>query len=369
MNSNARSGSSLSRNRHNKNACARHRHPVLVALAMAAAMSMGTVSADPITVPNGDFSAPGNDGTIGGGLGGGSGSNVMIGTGPWLGTYWGIASLLLPPTLDIDAGNQTASISGLAGVGIAVLNNGGYFTQSLPDNYQFGRFYVLSAHVDAGELLTLDLLGDSGVGIGLRSGGSVLAETTTSPPHLLDLDLQDGNNYRLRLGYLADAAATGPINLKLGYEPSGVATVDLFGGVTFRNVELEVRDIGVATAVEILSFGDVLQAEVGQPFTGSLVALVRDAEGDGVPGHVVTFTAPASGASATLTSPTGGTGTVVTAVTDIDGLAVVQAQANEEAGCYRVTAEGAGIVDVAVFHLRNYSLDPAADSIFCNGYQ
>lgn len=347
----------------------RGRRLYAVALAAALAMTMGAACADPVNVPNGDFSAPGNDGTVGGGVLGGSATDVMIGSGPWLGTYWGIVGLLAPPALDIDAGNQTARISGLAGVGIALLNNGGFFTQSLADNYQFGRFYVLSAEVDAGELLTLDLLGDSGVGIGLRAGGSVLASSTTSPAHLLDLDLLAGDNHRLRLGYLADMAASGPINIKLAYEPSGVATVDLLADVTFRNVELEVRDIGVATAVEILSFGDMLQAEVGQPFTGSLVALVRDEDGDGVPGHVVTFTAPASGASATLTSPTGGTGTVVTAVTDIDGLAVVQAQANNEAGCYRVTAEGTGIVDVAEFHLRNYSLDPAADSIFCNGYQ
>lgn len=338
--------------------------------AVGLVLAMGNALADPITIPNGDFSAPGNAGTIGGGVIGGSGTNAMIGSGPWLGTYWGILGLLAPPSLTIDAGNETATIGGLAAASlVGIVNNGGFFTQTLADNYAFGRFYIMSAEVDAGELLSLDVLGDAGVGIGLRSGVSVLASSNTSAPSLVDIALLDGTNYRLRFGYLANASAVGPINLKLAYEPSGVASVNLLSSATFKNVGLEVRDIGAATAVEILTFGDMLQAEVGQPFTGSLVALVRDEDGDGVPGHVVTFTAPASGASAALTSPTGGTGAVVSAVTDLDGLAVVTGQANQEAGCYRVTVEGAGLADVAVFHLRNYSNDPGADSVFCNGYQ
>lgn len=338
--------------------------------ALGLVLAMGAAVADPITVPNGDFGDPANAGTIGGGALGGSDENAAIGAGPWLGTYWGILALLAPPSLTIDANDQTATISGLAAVSVVgIVNNGGFFTQSLAENYAFGRFYILSAEVDAAELLSLDLLGDAGVGIGLRSGGSVLASSTTSPAHLVDLALLDGTNHRLRFGYLADGSAVGPINLKLAYEPSGVASVNLLSSVTFRNVGLEVRDIGTATGVEIMTFSDLLQAEVGQPFTGSLIALVRDEDGDGVPGHVVTFTAPSSGASAILTSPTGGTGIVVTAVTDIDGLAVVHAEANDEAGCYRVTAEGAGIPEVGVFHLRNFSNDPGVDSIYCNGYQ
>lgn len=332
-------------------------------------VAMGAV-ADPITVPNGDFTDPANAGSVGGGVIGGSQANAPIGSGPWLGTYWGLAGLLAPPTLTIDANAERASISGLAAVNVlGLLNNGGYFTQSLPESYAFGRFYIISADVDVGGLLSLDLLSDAGVSIGLRSGGNVLASSDASPPHLVDLDLLDGTSQRLRMGYLADATAVGPINIKMGYEPAGVATVDLLSSVSFRNVGLEVRDIGPAIAVEILTFGDMLQAEVGQPFSGSLVALVRDEDGDGVPGHVVTFEGPDSGAGAVLSSPTGGTGTKVTAVTDIDGIAVVNAVANEEAGCFRVTIEGENLPEISTFHLRNYSNDPGVDSVFCNGYQ
>lgn len=344
-----------------------------VARTLAAAglsLAIATAFADPVNVPNGDFSDPGNTGTIGGGVIGGSGTNVLIGAGPWRGTYWGLAGLLAPPSLAISHTSQTATISGLAAVNLAgLVNNGGYFTQTLAQNYELGRFYVLSADVDIGELLTLDLLGDSGIGIALRSGTDVLASSTIAPAHLLDLDPVSGEIHRVRLGYFADLNATGAINVKMGYEPQGVAPADLLPTVTFRNAGLEVRDIGAPAAVEILTYGDMLQAEVGQPFSGSLIALVRDEDGDGVPGHTVTFIAPTSGASAILTSPTGGTGTTVTAVTDIDGLAVVHGQANNEAGCYRVTVQGMGLPEIATFHLRNFSYAPGVDSIFCNGYQ
>jgi hypothetical protein len=355
------------------NARAKRKGCGVLARTLAAAglsLAIGAAFADPVTVPNGDFSDPGNTGTVGGGLLGGSGVNALIGNGPWRGTYWGIAGLLAPPSLAINHNTQTATIGGIAGVNLlGLVNNGGYFTQTLAQNWELGRFYVLSADVDAGELLNLDLLGDSGVGIAFRSGNDVLASSTSALGHLLDLDLVGSDMYRVRLGYFADLNATGPINIKMGYEPQGVASVDLLSDVTFRNVGLEVRDIGDPAAFEILTHGDLLQAEVGQPFSGNLIVLVRDDDGDGVPGYTVTFTAPTTGASAVLTSPTGGTGTTVTAVTDIDGLAMVSAQANSEAGCYRVTVEGVGIPEVATFYLRNYSNAPGVNSIFCNGYQ
>lgn len=339
-------------------------------MCVAAMLAGAAVAAEPVPVPNGDFGAVGNAGTVGGGALGGAGTDVLIGAGPWTGTYQGILGLLAPPTLTIDADAQTATISGLAGLSVVgILNNGGYFGQSLPTAYEFGRFYVLSAEVDAGALLNVGLLADRGVGTALSSNGTILASSTTAAPELVDLALLDDSSYRLRFGYLADAAAAGPIGIRLFNQPEGLLTLNLLGSVTFRNVALEVRDIGAAAAIEVITTGDLLQAPVGEPFEGNIVALVRDEDGDGVPGHVVTFTAPTEGASAILTSPTGGTGAVVTAVTDLDGLAVIQAQANDAAGCYRVTAEGVGLPEPAVFHLRNYSDDPGVDSVYCNGFQ
>lgn len=336
---------------------------------MLVAMGLGVtgmVFADPISVPNGDFSDPGNTGTVGGGVVGGSANDVLIGSGPWLGTYRGLLGLLAPPTLAINHNTQTATITGI-GVNLLGLGNGGYFTQTLGQNWQTGRFYVFGADVDAGTLLNLDLLGSSGVGIALRAGNTEVA-SSSDPLSLLDLDLVGGTLQRVRIGYFAEPGVNGAINLKLGYEPQGVAAVDLFPVVTFRNVSLEVRDIGAPTAVEILTFSDMLQAEVNQPFAGKMVALVRDEDGDGIPGHAVTFTAPATGASATV-SAGGSSGTSITVYTDLDGLAVVGAHANAVAGCYRVTVQAEDIPDTSEFHLRNYSFDTGQDSVFCNGYQ
>lgn len=338
------------------------------ALSFAAVLSPPAI-ADPIVVLNGDFSAVGNVGSVGGVIG--NGTNVPIGSGPWTATFFGPVGLL-PPTLAISNTTQTATISGLLGLNIGgLLNNGGWFSQTLPTPWETGRFYVLSANIDAGTALDLSLLDNVDVGIALRrADGTVLASSNLALPGLVRLDLLTSTQYRLRFGYFADGLATGNINVALFNTPVGLLTANLLGSTTFANVELEVRDIGAPAAVEVMTYGDLLQAQVGQPFGEPIIALVRDDDGDGVPGVTVTFTAPSSGASATLSSPTGGTGLVVTAVTDLDGLAVVYAQANNQAGCYRVHAEATAFtLDQAVFHLRNWSDDPGQDSIYCNGYQ
>lgn len=337
---------------------------VLLAASMAA-------SGSPIPVGNGDFSNPANAGTVGGGALGGSGSNVVIGLGPWTGTFAGAIGLLAPPTLTIDPAQPAATISGLLGINVAgVVNNQGWFAQSLGTNYVQGRFYVLSAEVFTGSALDLSLLADADVGIAMTAGGNVLAASTSAAPSLVELSPLGSNRYQLRLGYTADAAATGAIGLRLFNQPQGLLTANLLPSISFGDVELDGRDVGAAANIEVGTTGNLLQAQVGQPFGEPIIAIVRDAEGDGVPGFQVTFTAPAAGASATLTSPTGGSGLVVTAVTDLYGIAVVYAVANQQAGCYRVTAEASGgALDQAVFHLRNFSDDPGQDSVYCNGFQ
>ena len=76
-----------------------------------------------------------------------------------------------------------------------------------------------------------------------------------------------------------------------------------------------------------------------------LVAVVKDAYGNPVPGVSVIFAAPASGASATLSgSP---------AVTGADGQASVTATAGTIAGSYTVTASVAGVTTAASFELSN----------------
>ena len=91
--------------------------------------------------------------------------------------------------------------------------------------------------------------------------------------------------------------------------------------------------------------GSGQKAAIATGFAAPLVAVVKDAYGNPVPGVSVTFAAPASGASATLTgSP---------AVTGADGQASVTATANTTLGSYTVTASVDGVTTEANFALTN----------------
>lgn len=195
--------------------------------------------ATPITVPNGDFSQSANDGTIGGGLIGGSGTKT-IGLGPWSGTYQGILGLLVPPTLTITPGKAT--ISGLAGAGVLppLVDNSGYFSQTLPTTtYQPDSTYTLAASVDADKLLGLNVLSGSGVGIALMNGSNVLTSSTTAPLGLVSLTLLSGSDYELTLKYTTGIVApTGNLGIRLFDMPNGLATADLLSAVSFDAVTL-----------------------------------------------------------------------------------------------------------------------------------
>src|ERR1700749_797682 len=146
-------------------------------LAAVAALAFGSAAmAAPITVPNGDFSDSFNNGQVGGGLLGGSGSS-LIGNGPWSGTYQGVATLLAPPLLTIGSGH--ASISGLAGVNVgSIVDNSGYFSQTLSAPYTSNRHYVMSATLDAGVPLNVGILNSGNAGLALMRGTTELASTT-----------------------------------------------------------------------------------------------------------------------------------------------------------------------------------------------
>ncbi len=345
-------------------------------LLLAALLVGSSAMAASIEVPNGDFSDPANNGSIGGLLGPNL-NNQPIGTGPWLGTSLGVLGILARPVLTVDSGSQTATISGLLGINLGgLLNNGGWFSQELVENYETGRFYILSADISAGEVLDLGLLTDTNVGIGLTSGGAEVATSTTVDPSLLSLGLLGGDQYRLRFGWFADASASGPIGIRLFNRPVGLVQASLLGSTVFENVALEGRDIGPATQVVIVpdDDGGGNETGVGQPFPGAFIAIVQDEDGDGVPGFAVSIAAPLDGASADLTSPSSNDppGRVITAVTDLDGVVSFDATANEIAGCYRVLITAADpelTVESGVFHFRNVSDDPAQDSIYCNGFQ
>ena len=98
--------------------------------------------------------------------------------------------------------------------------------------------------------------------------------------------------------------------------------------------------------------GNGQSAALGAAFPTPLTMIARDTDGAPLPCVPVTFTAPASGPSASLAS--------VTVVTNRMGVATVQATANNEAGSYTVTASAPGLAAPASFALRNGAAPAAA---------
>lgn len=93
------------------------------------------------------------------------------------------------------------------------------------------------------------------------------------------------------------------------------------------------------------SGGTPQSAVAGAAFRTPLSAAVKDIAGNPVSGVTVSFTPPASGASAVLSA--------ASAVTNSNGIASVQASANTVPGAYNVTAAVAGVAQPALFALTN----------------
>jgi len=361
------------------------RGSMLAGLATLGLMAATSAHAGLLTVPNADFALAGNAGSVGGGLLTPAGTNVPIGTsgGPWLGNYNGILSVLAPPTLTIDSGSGTASISGIAGISIAaIINNGGFFNQTLASTpYEATKRYTVWTDITTNELLNLGLLSDTGVGVALRSGSTVLASSATAAPALVNLSLLSGNLYRLTLVYDTGASVSGNVDVALFDQPTGLLTASLIPGVSFSNIGLNVGAITDATTQMHVSGLGSMSAEVNTAFAGSLKVLVTDADGNPQEGVIINADAPGAGASAVLSSAIE-SGTSIRAVSDSDGIAEIGATANEIAGCYKVTATLPGSTSKAVFNLRNWSVEEMAgfsargvipyllqDSIFCDGFE
>src|SRR5438128_1784763 len=101
-------------------------------------------------------------------------------------------------------------------------------------------------------------------------------------------------------------------------------------------------------------------APINAQYAAPLVALVRDAAGNPIPGATVTYTAvPASGASCTVSNGTS-SGASVSGTTDSSGLSSVTATANSTVGAFTVTASVSGVGTPTTFHLQNVSTGPAA---------
>ncbi len=97
--------------------------------------------------------------------------------------------------------------------------------------------------------------------------------------------------------------------------------------------------------------GSDQSAEIETAFAAPLRVVIRDAFGNGVPDAAVTFTAPATGATATVAP---------TVTTGADGIAVTAATAGSIAGSYAVIAAVNGVATPVTFALTN---SPAAATV------
>src|SRR5262249_41953494 len=105
-----------------------------------------------------------------------------------------------------------------------------------------------------------------------------------------------------------------------------------FVAATFDALQatFSLTNVPAAASVIAATGGTPQSAIVGQPFAAPLAVHVTDAFGNAAVGTVVTFTPPASGASAVLSSNV--------ATVDANGNASVTATANAIEGSYTVTA-------------------------------
>jgi adhesin/invasin len=140
----------------------------------------------------------------------------------------------------------------------------------------------------------------------------------------------------------ANSKAGGPYNVTASV--TGVGTPAVFALTNLAGAASSV----VATA------GSAQSVAIDGAFAVALQVTVTDASGNPVSGTVVTFTAPAGGASGTFA------GGVNTATTNAQGVATAQTfTANSTAGSYSVSATVAGVTTPAGFTLTNLT-GPAA---------
>ena len=92
--------------------------------------------------------------------------------------------------------------------------------------------------------------------------------------------------------------------------------------------------------------GSGQSAAVTTNYASQLKASVQDAQGNGVPNVMVTFSAPPSGASVTFSGP-------ATVATDSTGVAAISVTANSQVGSFQVNAAAPGTPTPAAFTLTN----------------
>ena len=171
-------------------------------------------------------------------------------------------------------------------------------------------------------------------------GGTVAFSTNAASANLPP-------NYTFQPGDLGTHVFTASFNVTGTYAITATDTVSPSisgseGGIVVQG----------APATITATSGITQSASLNNPFPSGLSATVLNSGGAPVVGVVVTFTAPASGASAIFANNSN----MITATTNASGIANTSpVRANAVAGSYIVTATTSGVAAVANFYLTNVS--------------
>ncbi len=204
----------------------------------------------------------------------------------------------------------------------------------------------------------------------IASGGSTQSTlVTTAFSTALQVTVKDGSlnpvpNVTVTFTVPGSGATASLSSTTATTNASGIASVTATANATVGAYLVSASAAGAPTTVSfnlsntagapssiVVTGGLTQSTAVTTAFTTALQVTVKDGSNNPVPGIVVTFTPPASGATATLSS--------LTATTNASGVASVTATANATAGAYTVSAAAAGIPTPVSFSLTNLA-GPAA---------
>ncbi|MDQ8208053.1 PEP-CTERM sorting domain-containing protein [Coraliomargarita sp. SDUM461003] len=196
----------------------------------------------------------------------------VFGTGPWsvsasgvdlsgdaLLTDIGAPSAVIGDGLTGDA-TVGALVAADVGGGVIGMGSASVYQNNIGATFVEGWTYTLTADLTSADILSVDLLSDAGVGIGLRSGGSTIyADGSDS---LLDLGIFDAGTTSITYTFTAGFAEAGEnigIDLYVGHA-TGVLTAGVLGAVSFDNI--------VVTAVPEPSTSALLIGLLGLSYVG-----------------------------------------------------------------------------------------------------
>jgi len=267
---------------------------------------------------------------------------------------------------------SAANATFAGGVNTATTDNLGVATSAaLTANATVGSYAITASAPNAATQATFNLTNTSGAVTSIAVNAGANQSASTSAAFLLPLRaiVRDAGNSPVP-GVLvtftvpasgASATFAGGVN-SATTDASGIAVspvitanatvgsytvVATAAGVNNVQANFALTNASQPPTSVIASTGTPQAATAGTTFAQRLVALVRDANGNGVGGRTVTFTVPVAGAGGTFS------GGVNTAVTDGSGFATsAQFTANGIAGVYQVMATTAALPP-AVFNLTN----------------